>query len=83
MSQDKPTSYAADELQPSSAVNEQQAQSEREDGTNRGDASTVDNQPVETTGGIEAGLSADKKQPLNADAERAALSEREDGTNRG
>jgi hypothetical protein len=75
--------FLADEAQPAAAINEHDALSEREDGTNRGESAPVGapkQVPVETQ---TVPLAADEQQPASAVHEHNALSEREDGVNRG
>src|ERR1700749_2439604 len=79
---DPPPAFAADEAQPSSAIDEHNALSEREDGTNTGGGS-----PAPTPSAADAyptiRLSEDEQQPLSALAEHEALSEGEEGPTRG
>jgi hypothetical protein len=76
--------FSPDEQQPISAVSEHEAQSEREDGVNRGGPTPGTGAlvtPADAIPGIV--LTADEEQPISPISERNALSEREDGTNRG
>ncbi|HTK35565.1 MAG TPA: hypothetical protein VL358_09805 [Caulobacteraceae bacterium] len=77
--------FAADEAQPSSAISERDALSEREDGTNRGGPEPVRKPtgPAQDDAFPTIVLTADEQQPISALDEHNALSEREDGTNRG
>ncbi len=76
--------FSPDEPQPSSAIHEHDALSEREDGVNRGGPDDVASPLRRPDGAIPAiVLNADEQQPIAAIAEHNALSEREDGTNRG
>ena len=83
-SQERRPAFLPDEPQPSSAINEHNALSEREDGVNRGGPDPL--APPALTSGDGAppvALAADEPQPRAAISEHNALSEREDGTNRG
>jgi len=76
--------FLVDEAQPSSAINEHGALSEREDGTNRGrSAASGAPSQAQPEAFPAIALTADEQQAIEAMSERNALSEREDGTNRG
>lgn len=76
--------YAADELQPQSAISERDALAEREDGTISGGTAQGDFGRAARSDAVPIiKLTPDEQQPIDAVAEYRALSEREDGTNIG